>query len=277
MASTKATRSAFTLIELLVVIAIIAILASMLLPALSRAKGKGKSIVCQSNLKQLQLAWLAYPDDYDGRVAGNLLQLVAAPQMDESVGGWVLGHARYDQTDQNLRKGALWDYIRAAGVYRCPADRSTVINQPGQLRFRSYSLDAAINLVGYGIGVHPDFERDGILRKISDAKHPASTFAFVDTSEASISAGGFGIRAAGKHGDLYWVHQPAERHSRGANLSFLDGHVEFHQWKFTPKVHIPGAWNQPRNKADLEDLTWMLDRTYLGQFRRQLLRLPPAG
>jgi prepilin-type processing-associated H-X9-DG protein/prepilin-type N-terminal cleavage/methylation domain-containing protein len=262
---------AFTLIELLVVIAIIAILAGMLLPALARAKAKAQSIFCAGNLKQLQLGWQLYADDNNGWVVGNVSHL------EYNVDGWVCGGAKIDTTDENLRKGKIWSYVSGARLYRCPSDRSKVTGRTDLLRLRSYALDATINLVsapGADIGLHPDFAVGGNLRKEAEIYDPVTNFGFADTSEASIGNGGLGIRADGLNGGIYWVHQPAERHSRGANLSFLDGHVEYKHWRFTPKKHVPGSFNRQFNDLDGQDLVWMVDRTHCGQYRKRLLGLP---
>src|SRR5262245_55723728 len=86
-------RIAFTLIELLVVIAIISILAGLLLPAMSGAKAKGQSAVCQSNLKQLTMGWIAYANDNDDRLAGS----IAVSHVNQP-GSWVLGNTKQDRT-----------------------------------------------------------------------------------------------------------------------------------------------------------------------------------
>lgn len=109
-------RRGFTLVELLVVISIIAILMSILLPALSGARGQAKAIVCLSNLKQLGFAFLCYANDYDD---------YAMPSYESSTDTYWWGQKLPDGIDH--KKGFIWPYLQSElkkkSVYECPAQR----------------------------------------------------------------------------------------------------------------------------------------------------------
>src|SRR4026208_2458580 len=123
------TGAAFTLIELLVVIAIIAILAAMLLPALTRAKCKALGISCMNNTKQLTIAWIVYTGDHGDQLAA---------------GGMVAGGMDWFATPDNTNSALLQDanqsplasYAKSAEVWHCPADKFKSSANPGQ-RVRS--------------------------------------------------------------------------------------------------------------------------------------------
>jgi prepilin-type N-terminal cleavage/methylation domain-containing protein/prepilin-type processing-associated H-X9-DG protein len=288
--SLPAARNGFTLIELLVVIAILALLASLLLPSLVRAKANAQSAACKNNLKQLQLAWQLYADDNDGWIVEDVEGFLSGYW--ESVDGWVLGNALYDQTDVKLRAGKLWKYSGASGSYHCPSDRSTVVGHPSLRRFRSYQLEKSLNFsiapaacgpagLNCGPGGWAGDTEQHVLRKELDSFNPANTYAFLDVSEQSISAGAFGDWTTGDwlRGPWDWSEEPGERHSRGANLSFLDGHVDWHRWLYTPKHFLfnssLGTGDTPwANKLDKEDFMWLLDRSHFGQYRNQVLGIP---
>jgi prepilin-type N-terminal cleavage/methylation domain-containing protein/prepilin-type processing-associated H-X9-DG protein len=255
-------RGAFTLIELLVVIAIIAILAGMLLPALSRAKAKGQAIVCLNNLSQLQKAWLMYTDDNDDIMPHTWLE-GAAPHYRGRPGSWVLGNSFLDVSPTNLQAGTLFPYLEVTGVYRCPSDR-TLTNPENGKRFpvnRSYTVNATLNAKGGMIVPIPP--RPFVhLEKLSWMVTPPPSRVWVFTESMPFTdMPGDPVLALLTHHSLphtMWGDIPTDRHSQGCNLSFADGHVEFRRWK-APKESRGGDTHLIQPGGDAEDHAWLQD------------------
>jgi prepilin-type processing-associated H-X9-DG protein/prepilin-type N-terminal cleavage/methylation domain-containing protein len=230
---------ALTLIELLVVIAIISILASLLLPALSRAKEQARTIICLNNQRQLYLAWHMYAGDH-GRLARNR-DYSLGPAPPEA--NWVTGTMHYetmavyfgeltDSTNTALlvdeRRTMLAAYLKSAAVFKCPSDQSYAIRDGRRCpRVRSYTMNEHVGESSRA----PDPSREYFYKPEDFIRPgPSDTFVLLDEHEDTINDGYFlvGPTVAITVG---WGDLPASRHRRRANFAFADGHVESHRWQ----------------------------------------------
>ena len=252
---TSRPRPSFTLIELLVVIAIIALLAAILLPALSRAKLTAQATACSNNLRQLALAWLVYADDNAGLLVNNSSTVDTRAYRQS----WVNNIQDWATSPENTNpafvlSGKLAPYINNnLRVYKCPSDQSPAQNGP---RLRSLSLNS---LVGDPL-IKPNRFNPAWLQflKVSDFPRPANFFVFIEEHPDTINDGYF----MNVWDQIKWGNLPASYHNGSANLSWADGHLERRRWiPNTVRPAVRGGAGGGFVPSPASDYLWLRQRT----------------
>lgn len=249
-------KAGFTLIEVLVVIAIIALLAALLLPAVSGAKGRALATACLNNIRQLHGAFALYADENNELFVNNHgLQETLRTRQNwvNNVQDWLDSEGNTNVAE--LTGGKLGQYLAgAAAVFKCPSDQSVAQNGP---RIRSYSMNSLVGDPGELTNrFNPQLAQ---FYKLTEIPNPSHIYVFLDEHPATINDGFFMNRWE----EFRWGNLPASYHHGAANLSFADGHAEAHRWALGDTRRPPeqGGAAGTFVPAGREDYDWLKERS----------------
>jgi prepilin-type N-terminal cleavage/methylation domain-containing protein/prepilin-type processing-associated H-X9-DG protein len=255
---------AFTLIELVVVVAIIALLISILLPALSSAREQGKQTVCLANQRTLAVCFVQYSADNKDAIVGSYTNRQSWVDWPKRANGASLDdQALARQTDttaeeRGIMDGLLFRYVQTLPVYHCPSDRRNVFPRPeiGYVAYRTYSLTNFLN-------GDAQFEQNAggttVARRTSQLRRPADSLAFVEESDPR----GFNINSW-----VMWLQQ--ERwidpltvwHNNRSTIGLADGHAIVRAWVDQRTIRMSMEQVFDADATDNADYRYLRQRWY---------------
>jgi prepilin-type N-terminal cleavage/methylation domain-containing protein/prepilin-type processing-associated H-X9-DG protein len=233
MRHVQARRRGFTLVELLVVIGIIALLISILLPALNKAREDAKRVRCLNQQRQLVLAWIMYNTTSKQKLCSSNTPPYPPPD-GKGIWYWTMGGNTLD----SLALGVLWPFLKDYDVYKCPNDRIMYTH--------TYSMN------GYLAGEDP-----GRIFNAGQIKRSFATFIFIEEYDPR----GYEINSfmVNHYGNINgqnqnnWNDVCLNMHNGAGTISFCDGHAIVWQWS-DPRMLNPTQGMPDPNGADLRQL-----------------------
>ncbi len=243
-------KRGFSLLELLAVIATILILASLLLPVLSRVRIKAQRTKCFSNMRQLGYAWIMYSADNSG-------VLVESYPVDNPY-VWVKGDMTQPGEAQNLellRQGKLFHYNQSPAIYHCPTDEGVKVEGKQMPTIRSYSMNSFMGRREPGVGPIP-VSAEGYVpffSKETEVRRPSDFWVLLDEDERSINDGFFVTDPVAR----LWVDFPAiskHRHNYSFALNFADGHSEVWRHRDPRTIQVDHNKTEQFGNTDLQRL-----------------------